>query len=205
MKIVLGAGATQYDGWISTQQKQLDLLKPETFEAFFQGELAEAMLAEHLFEHLTLAEGMLAAQTLYRYLQPGGWIRAAVPDRYFRNADYQRLVQIGGPGPQDHPAASHKIVYDYKQFCAVFVQAGFEVSLLEYCDERGDFHYRYANGADGYIGRSYRNDTRNACNHLGMVSIVLDAFKPIVIPREVQALDPDKIQQLKQQANSATN
>lgn len=61
------------------------------------------MLAEHLFEHLTLAEGMLAAQTLYRYLQPGGWIRAAVPDRYFRNADYQRLVQIGGPGPQDHP------------------------------------------------------------------------------------------------------
>ena len=36
MKIVLGAGTTQFDGWISTQQDQLDLLKPETFEAFFQ-------------------------------------------------------------------------------------------------------------------------------------------------------------------------
>ena len=114
MKIVLGAGTTQFDGWISTQQDQLDLLKPETFEAFFQDEQAEAMLAEHLFEHLTLAEAMIAAQTLKQYLKPGGWIRAAVPDRNFRNEEYQKLVQVGGPGPQDHPAATHKIVYDYK-------------------------------------------------------------------------------------------
>ena len=189
MKIVLGAGTTQFDGWISTQQDQLDLLKPETFEAFFQDEQAEAMLAEHLFEHLTLAEAMIAAQTLKQYLKPGGWIRAAVPDRNFRNEEYQKLVQVGGPGPQDHPAATHKIVYDYKQFCAVFVQAGFEVSLLEYCDERGDIHYRYANDADGHIGRSYRYDSRNDHHRLGMVSIILDAYKPLIIPRELQRLD----------------
>ena len=75
------------------------------------------------------------------------------------------------------------------RFCAVFVQAGFEVSLLEYCDERGDFHYRYANDADGHIGRSYRYDSRNDHHRLGMVSIILDAYKPIIIPRELQRLD----------------
>lgn len=40
MKIVLGAGTTQFDGWISVRLIQPDLLKPETFEAFFQGEQA---------------------------------------------------------------------------------------------------------------------------------------------------------------------
>ncbi|MFC4969903.1 hypothetical protein ACFPES_20125 [Paenibacillus sp. GCM10023248] len=53
---------------------------------------------------------------------------------------WSAAVQVGGPGPVDHPAATHKIVYDAKTFVEVFEKAGFEVSLLEYCDEEGDFH-----------------------------------------------------------------
>jgi predicted SAM-dependent methyltransferase len=92
------------------------------------------------------------------------------------------MVQIGGPGPADHPAASHKIVYDYRTFAAVFEDAGFEVTLLEYCDEHGNFHYSYWNPDDGVIGRSYRFDTRNSTDRLGMVSIIIEAKKPLVIP-----------------------
>ena len=56
-------------------------------------------------------------------------------------------------------------------------QAGFEVELLEWCDENGEFHYKYWNEEDGRIGRSLRFDTRNKDGKLGMVSIILDAKK----------------------------
>lgn len=181
MKLILGAGATAYDGWTPTQINELNLLHAEDFRAVLGEERAEAMLAEHLWEHLSFEEGILAAQHCFTYLQPGGWLRAAVPDGCFRNPVFQNMIQIGGPGPADHPAASHKIVYDYRRFQAVFTAAGFEVELLEYCDENGDFHYRHWNDADGHIGRSFRYDTRNSMAGLGMVSIIIDAHKPLVL------------------------
>ena len=55
------------------------------------------------------------------------------------------------------------------------------VDLLEYCDASDAFHYRYWNEQDGRIGRSYRFDTRNSADKLGMVSIVLDARKEKVL------------------------
>ena len=57
----------------------------------------------------------------------------------------------------------------------------FEVTLLEYCDESGDFHYNYWNENDGKIGRSFRFDTRNSIDKLGMVSIIIDAKKPLIL------------------------
>ena len=68
-------------------------------------------------------------------------------------------------------------VYDYKTLVSVFEQVGFEVELLEYCDENGVFHYKYWNEKDGRIGRSFRFDTRNSEEKLGMVSIIIDAKK----------------------------
>lgn len=94
------------------------------------------------------------------------------------------MVQVGGNGDTTHPAFSHKIVYDYKLQANVFTQVGFEVELLEYCDENGIFHYKYWNEADGRIGRSLRFDTRNANGKLRMVSIILDAKKPLTIQNE---------------------
>jgi predicted SAM-dependent methyltransferase len=139
------------------------------------------LLAEHVWEHLTYEEGIEAAKNCYRYLKPGGYIRCGVPDANFRNQWYQNMVKVGGPGPKDHPAATHKIVYDYKRFKKVFESAGFEVNLLEYCDENGEFHYTYWNEKDGIIGRSLRFDTRNSIDKLGMVSLIIDAKKPLII------------------------
>jgi len=36
--------------------------------------------AEHVFEHLTLEEAVLAAYNCFHYLQPGGLLRIAIPD-----------------------------------------------------------------------------------------------------------------------------
>ena len=178
MKVIIGAGKTAMDGWISTQEDELNLLSREDFARLFSNEKPVALLAEHVWEHMTQEEGIIAAKNCYDYLADGGYLRAAVPDRYFRNDWYQNMVKVGGNGDPNHPAFSHKIVYDYKSFVEVFEKAGFEVELLEYCDESGTFHYKYWNESDGRIGRSYRFDTRNSSDKLGMVSIIIDAKKP---------------------------
>lgn len=178
MKIIIGAGKTVFDGWVSTQEDALNLLRREDFERLFSQEKPTAFLAEHVWEHMTLEEGMTAAKNCFDYLAEGGYLRAAVPDGNFRNEWYQNMVKIGGNGDPNHPAFTHRIVYDYKTFARVFTAAGFEVELLEYCDEDGVFHCKYWNEADGKIGRSLRFDTRNRDGKLGMVSIILDAKKP---------------------------
>ena len=178
MRIIIGAGRTSYDGWVTTQEKQLNLLNRADFDRLFSEERPIAFLAEHVWEHMTFEEGCRAAKNCFDYLADGGYLRVAVPDKNFRNEWYQNMVKVGGNGDPNHPAFSHKIVYDYKTFMQVFLQAGFEVELLEWCDENGCFYYKYWNEADGRIGRSLRFDTRNADGNLGMVSIILDAKKP---------------------------
>ena len=120
MKVVLGAGKTKFDGWISTQESELNLLSRDDFARMFSDEKPVAFLAEHVWEHMTLEEGIEAAKNCFEFLELGGYLRAAVPDKNFRNEWYQNMVKVGGNGNPNHPAFSHKIVYDYKQFCSVF-------------------------------------------------------------------------------------
>lgn len=87
-------------------------------------------------------------------------------------------MQIGGPGPAHHPAASHKIVHNYKTLSSMFQIAGFEVNLLEFCDENGKFHYNEWDEKKGFIYRSRRFDHRNQDGNLGFVSLIVDAIKP---------------------------
>lgn len=188
MKVIIGAGNSRQEGWIATQQEELNLLKREDFEKMFSKERPTAFLAEHVFEHMHLTEAFRAAKNCYDFLQNGGYIRAAVPDGNFRNEAYRNLVKAGGNGDPSHPAYDHKILYDYKTFKWVFERAGFVVEMLEYCDDDGNFHYRDWNESDGRIGRSLRFDTRNALEEgkLGMVSIILDARKMHILPYEKQ-------------------
>ena len=178
MKIIIGAGKTRQDGWVSTQEDELNVLRRSDFERLLGGGKAEAFLAEHVWEHMTYEEGVLAAKNCFEFLKPGGYIRAAVPDRNFRNEWYQNMVKVGGNGDPRHPAYTHKIVYDADMFKRVFEEAGFQVSLLEYCNEMGEFHYNEWSEVKGKIGRSFRFDTRNRDGKLGMVSIIIDARKP---------------------------
>lgn len=112
-------------------------------------------------EHLTYEEGIEAAKLCYKYLKPFGYIRCAVTDGYFPNQLYQNVVKVGGPGPKDHPAASHKIVHNYKTLSEMFESAGYIVNLLEFCYENGDFYTTEWDGKDGVIFRSKKYDPRN--------------------------------------------
>jgi predicted SAM-dependent methyltransferase len=178
VRIIIGAGEQRWPGWIATHRETLDLLQPEDWAASFGQRLVDAFLCEHVWEHLTETEGRAAARLCYRWLKPGGYLRCAVPDANFPDAAYQRIARIGGPGPKDHPAADHKIVYDYRCFSDVFVQAGFAVDLLEYCDEQGRFHYHQWSPDQGPIYRSLRLDHRNKEAEIRSVSLIIDARKP---------------------------
>lgn len=183
-QVIVGAGEQRGEGWIATQQDELDLLKPETFQKFFADERAEKLLCEHTWEHLTIEEGVVAAQTCRRFLQPGGRLRVAVPDGLFPDPEYQHMVQVGGPGPADHPAAGHQVVYTAETFAGVFDKAGFEVTLLEWWDATGTFNTTNWSIEDGPIYRSslmdHRNEAyRNGQGPLGTASLILDAIRPL--------------------------
>lgn len=184
LRIIIGAGEQRYPGWIATQKRDLDLLAPESWARQHRPGTIDALLCEHVWEHLNEMEGRAAAAICFRFLKPGGYLRVAVPDGNFPEPDYQRGIQVGGPGPVDHPAADHKIVYDYRRLADVFESAGFEVDVLEYCDESGRFHYNQWDPDDGTIYRSLLSDHRNRDGKLGFVSLIMDARKPVIVEQE---------------------
>jgi predicted SAM-dependent methyltransferase len=177
IKIVIGAGEyINNPGWVHTQEEELNLLDETTWSKQFDSNTITAILAEHVWEHLTFEEGMDAAKNCHNYLRPSGYVRCAVPDGYFPDKKYQNIVKIGGPGPKDHPAASHKIVHNYHTLTKLFEAAGFQVNLLEYCDEEGNFHFKEWNPEDGVIFRSKKFDPRNR-EQMRAPSLILDAIK----------------------------
>ncbi|MGE1126137.1 class I SAM-dependent methyltransferase [Bacillus wiedmannii] len=178
IKGVVGAGVFNNNpGWIQTQEDELNLLDKATWKNRFEHNSISAILAEHVWEHLTFEEGVRVAEICYEFLKQAGNIRCGVPDAFFRDEAYQNIVQIGGPGPKDHPAASHKIVHNYKTLTKMFEIAGFEVVSLEYCDENGQFYYKEWDANDGVIFRSKRYDSRNRGDKLGFPSLIVDAIK----------------------------
>lgn len=179
LRIVLGAGAQRWPGWIATQREDLDLARRDDWVALFGDRRIDALLCEHVWEHLSEAEGRAAAALCYEFLRPGGYLRVAVPDANFPDAEYQRTRRGGGgPGRREQPAVAHQIAYHYRRFSAVFADVGFVVALLEWCDELGHFHFNYWDPADGPIARSLRTDPRNRDGKLGSGALILDAKKP---------------------------
>jgi predicted SAM-dependent methyltransferase len=178
IKVVVGSGtSTNNPDWIHTQEDELNLLKRENWESKFAKNSIHAIVAEHVWEHLNYDNGIEAARICYDYLKFGGYLRCAVPDGFFPNEEYQDIVKIGGPGPKDHPAASHKIVHTYQSIIPMFEAAGFKVDLLEYCDENGGFYFNEWDEKQGFIYRSKRFDHRNKDGLLGFVSLIVDAKK----------------------------
>lgn len=177
IKIIIGSSSQRYDGWIHTQKTNLDLRNRIDWKKNFGKRKIHNILAEHVWEHLTEEEAFQSVKILYDFLDENGLIRIAVPDGNFKNEWYQNIVKVGGPGPKEHPAASHKVLYTYKTIIKPFVDIGFKVDLLEYCDENGQFHYRDWDEKEGFIYRSKRFDHRNQDGKLGFVSLIIDVKK----------------------------
>jgi len=75
-------------------------------------------------------------------------------------------------------ADDHRVLYNHRSFADLFVAAGFEVSLLEYHDDRGVFHAVDWDPADGLVRRSRRFDDRRRPGGFTYTSLILDARKP---------------------------
>ena len=178
LRIILGAGEQCWPGWKATDRETLDLLNPDQWASVLKERRADAFLCEHVWEHLTEKEGQTAAALCYRWLKPGGYLRCAVPDGNFPDPEYQRNARVGGPGSPDHPAAGHKVLYNYQRLSKLFERAGFSIDLLEYCDEGGRFHFHQWSPGDGPVYRSLLLDHRNCDGDIKNVSLILDAYKP---------------------------
>src|SRR4051812_6085885 len=57
LRIIIGAGQQSYPGWLATQKEQLDLLRREDWDASFGARPIDALLCEHVWEHLTEQQG----------------------------------------------------------------------------------------------------------------------------------------------------
>lgn len=170
-KIVIGASGIFQQGWIPTEIESLNIVNPDDWKRYFQDGQIDAMLAEHVWEHVTEEQGVFAATLCFRYLKPGGYVRVAVPDGLHPDPSYIEHVRVGGLDK------GHKTLYTYTTLSKVFESAGFRVDLLEYFDEQGQFHYKEWHPAEGMIYRSKRFDHRNKAGLLNYTSIILDAWK----------------------------
>ena len=175
LKLVVGASATFFPGWIHTDVHILDVLDRNNWDRYFKPASVDAVLAEHVWEHLTPEQGKLGFENVFHYLKPGGYFRIAVPDGYHTSPDYIEMVKPGGTG---NGADDHKILYNYQTMSAVLKEVGYEVSPLEYFDENGSFHRNPWAPEKGMVLRSYQYDTRNKVGIPVYTSLIIDAYKP---------------------------
>lgn len=174
LRIVVGAGGVCQKGWIPTEIEQVNLLDTRSWDKYFTINSIDAILAEHVWEHLTEQEALEAARNCFKYLKSLGYIRIAVPDGFMPSIDYIDYVKPGGTGAGSD---DHKVLYNYATFSKIFEAAGFEIELLEYYDEKGNFHYKEWNPDKGLITRSSKYDERNRQGRLNYTSIIMDARK----------------------------
>lgn len=175
LRIVVGAGGLFDPGWIPTDVDVLDILNERHWERLFRESSIDAILAEHVWEHLTAEHGLRAARNCRRFLRPGGYLRAAVPDGFHPDPAYIEWVRPGGTGAG---ADDHRLLYNHESFGRLFESAGFQLELLEYFDSSGQFHAVDWDPALGKIDRSQRFDERNKDGRLVYTSVILDARKP---------------------------
>lgn len=180
LRLVIGASQVFESGWVGTEIETLNLLRPSHWERCFRPASIDALLAEHVWEHLTVKQGTEAAARCHEYLKPGGYLRLAVPDGYHPDAGYRDAVRPGGTGPG---ADDRRVLYSHQLLTAILEHVGFQVRLLEYFDADGQFHAEPWEPADGKILRSMRFDRRNRDGQLGYTSLMVDAIKPAAAAR----------------------
>lgn len=180
LKVILGTGGVSQKGWLPTDICHLNMLSIGDWQRYFRGNSIDVLFAEHVWEHLTEADGITAARNCYAYLKPGGYLRVAVPDAYHPSIEYRDAVKPMGSGLGSD---DHKVFFTHVTLTRIFEAAGFKVELLEYFDESGAFHHKEWNADAGFVTRSMRFDERNSDGNLNYTSIILDAWKNKDLPR----------------------
>jgi predicted SAM-dependent methyltransferase len=202
--LVVGAKETSFPGWMSTDLRQpgsrLDVRRAEDWSRSFAVNSIDRIVAEHMLEHLTLEDGLIALCNIRRHLKPGGHVRIGVPDAYNPDPAYQEHCRPGGKGQAwarlflyqaDEP--EHKTHYNYKSLSALMLRAGLTPRLLEHHDEQGVFHRGQWKLEDGPVQRYY-NSPYNLNVYLPFhgfqnLSLIIDGVKPSSVSDAVAIAD----------------
>jgi predicted SAM-dependent methyltransferase len=174
IKIVVGAGPTKYKGWFSTDIVTLDVTNENHFKKYFKKKRIHKVLAEHVLEHLTKNELELMINNFQKYSSKDFNIRIAVPDGFHKDNEYIDRVKPGGTG---EGAKDHKHLFNYKSLAGLFEAQNFKAKLVEYWDENGQFYSIYSNDENGFVKRSFINDSRNSDGNPHYTSLIIDFSK----------------------------
>jgi len=188
VKVIVGANGTKQSGWLSLERSDLDLRDRRMWARLFRPSSLDAVLTEHVLEHLTPEEAYRAADNVYEFLRPGGYWRIAVPDANNPGRWYQLCSR---PGSLLHLIAnvlytpgepSHQVFYEYGSLTSLLEVAGFVPRLLEWHDQAGTFHRVRWNTWDGEVRRSFGHPyvtTRKGLGGAHNLSVIVDAIKPL--------------------------
>ena len=156
MRLNLGAANTQIPGFTSVDLEHADIACDlRVFPWPFADASAEAILASHVLEHLTLADARRFLDECARILRPGGCLALAVPDmdlfiEAWRTGDFAPLqgyawqslnTFMGGGQAEFRPAWRHNhmwnwsaLAWELQRVGLIPERVGFDTSAL------GDVH-----------------------------------------------------------------
>jgi len=174
INIIVGSSQTKYEGWFSTEQYFLDISKEDHFRRILNGRKINKILAEHVLEHLTEEDLSRALRNFNLYSSNDVNIRIAVPDGYHPDSGYIQSVK---PNECETRSHGHQVLFNYETLTAAFRSQGFKFKLLEYWDKNRQFHSVYQNDENGFVYRSFHNDSRNANGQSNYTSLIVDFFK----------------------------
>lgn len=174
IKLLVGAGLTDYKGWFPTDINFLDITDKKRFGKLFSNRKIDKILAEHVLEHLTEEQLRLTAENFFNYSSGKINIRIAVPDGFHKDEKYINMVKPGGSG---NGSDDHKHLFNYKSLSEIFESAGFKSNPVEYWDENKEFHTSYSDDGNGVIIRSFKNDKRNSDGQPNYTSLIIDFTK----------------------------
>ena len=172
VNLIIGAGYTNFENWISTDRCLLDVFKEDDWQRVLSGKKVNKLLAEHVIEHFSTEDFVRLLFIIKKYMASNSVFRIAVPDGFFPNKDYIKSVRPGGYGPG---ADDHKVLYDFKKISSIVEGFGLNYDLIQYFDENGNFYSKYSDD-NGYIQRSREHDHRNNRGGINYSSLIVDLY-----------------------------
>ena len=129
IKLILGAALTNQKGWFSTNEEWLDIANKKHWERLFHTKNSvNNIVAEHVFEHLTIDEMKNSINLIYMYLKKNGTLRIAVPDGNHPDPIYRCNTGIKGIGAD---ASDHKQFIKFEFINNLLQEIGFETKIRE--------------------------------------------------------------------------
>lgn len=176
-KIIVGARGTQQRGWTTLEKSQLDITRREDWQRLFAPGSLDAVLAEHVLEHLTPEQILQTLENAFIYLKPNGYFRIAVPDGFNPDKIYLENVRPGNVWNGD----DHKVLLTIENLTPLLLCAGFIVNPLEFYDRNGRFYKQPFSHNDGLIYRCFNGTWSKltawfiGCKNY--TSLIVDAIK----------------------------